>query len=341
MKDFEEMVSTVREHAKAPEEVRTRVDATLESLPSSQGASQSNTQKLTVVRSMGKRTRRYAPRPRWAVAGVAAAAAIALCVATSPLGGTGTPALAPQGIAGAPTATSAPVNIAHAFTLQAAYGIEAANDQAGDGSKIAFSDQGAGNWGAGRGCYTGLVFKVTGEDIAHVSATLDKGQFYRLTRTKWTDADKREFAKSGAETDGENFTHMIIGTGDDAENGKGEFYDDFCEALGSSIDEAYDAKLAYGFYQPAEACEEVEKRFAGDDDNMRNEFHALIDKFDGATLTVMVTYTDGSSETKAYGLQSGKLKVKEGKRGEELQTLQEFTDGENEPYIYGLLATQQ
>ena len=46
-----------------------------------------------------------------------------------------------------------------------------------------------------------------------------------------------------------------------------------------------------------------------DDTDLRDAWHARIDEFDGATLTVTVTFADGTSDTQTLTLHTGKLGV--------------------------------
>ena len=65
----------------------------------------------------------------------------------------------------------------------------------------------------------------------------------------------------------------------------------------------YDANVSYGFWgepQPVDMA---------DDTDLRDAWHARIDEFDGATLTVTVTFADGTSDTQTLTLHTGKLGV--------------------------------
>ena len=181
--------------------------------------------------------------------------------------------------------------------------------------------------------YTGLVFKVEGDNIAKVSASISQGELYRMTHSEMSQAEFDEKWPKGHSDNSEGHVHMTY-WGDD----EGPICDDFCEAVGPGVEDAYDPDVAYGFYQPASMVETLE---AGADDDLKSPFWNLVDTFDGAVLDVTVTYEDGSAESKSYDLKAGKLKVKFTEEGEGFDLLQEFTDGENDPFIYGLLATQR
>lgn len=47
-----------------------------------------------------------------------------------------------------------------------------------------------------KGFYSGCLFKVTGENIKTISATIDKGAVYRTKTVKDTSADRDEWVRS-------------------------------------------------------------------------------------------------------------------------------------------------
>ena len=57
-------------------------------------------------------------------------------------------------------------------------------------------------------------------------------------------------------------------------------------------------------------------------------WHARIDEFAGATLTVTVTFTDGTTDTQTLSLNTGKLGV-------------EYTDGTSGPQLTGEVLTDE
>ncbi len=62
-------------------------------------------------------------------------------------------------------------------------------------SKIVF-DSGSGADDPDKGFYSGCLFKVTGENIKTISATIDKGAVYRTKTVKDTSADRDEWVSS-------------------------------------------------------------------------------------------------------------------------------------------------
>ena len=57
-------------------------------------------------------------------------------------------------------------------------------------------DTGSGADDPEKGFYSGCLFKVTGENIKTISATIDKGAVYRTKTVKDTSADRDEWVRS-------------------------------------------------------------------------------------------------------------------------------------------------
>nr|WP_147359115.1 hypothetical protein [Butyricicoccus sp. OF13-6] len=77
------------------------------------------------------------------------------------------------------------------------------------------------------------------------------------------------------------------------------------------------------------------------DDDLQDSWHAAVDGFEGAKLTVTITFTDGSEQTRSMTLHTGKLGVeyKDDTSGPSL-TGEVLTDEQAaaEGYIYGVYA---
>lgn len=320
-RDFDVMVEQLK-GARAPQEVVAKMEDALGSLPARDAAPE--------VKAVAVGKRAHTGRARWMPAAVAACAALAVCLVAAP-------AIQNAGDAGAGTqagqVASAPMQqLGRAFAVKQAFAKEA---QA-SGPDIAFVDEGAGQAGED-GTFTGLLFQVEGQDIATVSARIDKGQLYRVARSQVAkdELERRLGDGTWGSDDAPGSIHMLFG-----DDGQATLTDDYCVPLGASFEEAYDAAVPYGFYLPADVLDPDAPAF--EEDAGKGFFHAAFDAFDGATLEISVTYEDGSQATQSYKLASGILKVKEGKKGEPMQVLQEFEDNPaDNPYIYGLLATLQ
>ena len=110
-------------------------------------------------------------------------------------------------------------------------------------------------------------------------------------------------------------------------------YADLCWKLDNGFTDAYDSDASYGLWLPSEP--------ENDDEDLQQAWHAAVDGFEGAKLTVTITFTDGSEQTRSMTLHTGKLGVeyKDDTSGPSL-TGEVLTDEQAaaEGYIYGVYA---
>lgn len=223
--------------------------------------------------------------------------------------------------------------ISHTFGF-AAYAADTGELRQPKDSKIVF-DTGSGADDPEKGFYSGCLFKVTGENIKTVSATIDKGAVYRTKTVKDTSADRDEWVRSmhqgtNPELDGAD-TVMVWGNG--PEEGAEQMYADLCWKLDNGFTDAYDPDASYGLW--------LSSMPETTDDDLQDSWHAAVDGFEGAKLTVTITFTDGSEQTRSMTLHTGKLGVeyKDDTSGPSL-TGEVLTDEQAaaEGYIYGVYA---
>ena len=223
--------------------------------------------------------------------------------------------------------------ISHSFGF-AAYAADTGELRQPKDSKIVF-DTGSGAGDPEKGFYSGCLFKVTGEDIKTVSATIDKGAVYRTKTVKDTSDNRDEWVRSmhqgtNPELNGAD-TVMVWGNG--PEEGAEQMYADLCWKLDNGFTDAYDPDASYGLWLPSQP--------QSADDDLQDSWHAAVDGFEGAKLTVTITFTDGSEQTRSMTLHTGKLGVeyKDDTSGPSL-TGEVLTDEQAaaEGYIYGVYA---
>ena len=223
--------------------------------------------------------------------------------------------------------------ISHTFGF-AAYAADTGELRQPKDSKIVF-DTGSGADDPEKGFYSGCLFKVTGENIKTISATLDKGAVYRTKTVKDTSADRDEWVRSmhqgtNPELDGAD-TVMVWGNG--PEEGAEQMCADLCWKLDNGFIDAYDSDTSYGLWLPSQP--------ETTDDDLQDSWHKAVDGFEGAKLTVTITFTDGSEQTRSMTLHTGKLGVeyKDDTSGPSL-TGEVLTDEQAaaEGYIYGVYA---
>ena len=218
---------------------------------------------------------------------------------------------------GQPAADAVAETVAHSFGI-VAYAADTGEEIAPKDSKIVFAD-GAGVNDSEKGFFSGCLFRVTGENIATVSASMDKGGLYRAKTLR--DFDFNAYCEIAAAADealqaGESLPAaaaaavsdprmkgadvvMPYGLGEAENESEMEWCADACWKLDNGFVDDYDPEASYGFWgEPREITRE------GD---VQAEWHARIDEFDGATLTVTVTFTDGTQQTQTLTLHTGKL----------------------------------
>lgn len=187
-------------------------------------------------------------------------------------------------------------------------------------------DSGSGIASEETGHYTGCLFQVTGEGIETVSLSVDRGGLYRRqVLTGLTDEDVQKLCQ--AEEAGGPVCSVYGEDEDSPMNAE------VMTALGSSVTEDYDPEMHYGFWVPPE---EMVTDAALD---MREQFWANIDTFDGARLTVRVTFADGGEESKTYTLSTGKLRVEYDEYG--VRNVLPQLAGDEEAFVYGIYAASE
>lgn len=273
--------------------------------------------------------KRLAPRKRRPVlrAAVCAACALALVAGSVTLGPIG---------GGESSADGAPVTglPAFSFGLTACAADTGETYEANANGGLAFSAAGATRWSAESGHYTGCLFQVVGENIRTISLAIDREALYR-SRTL-TDLPGEEVQKY-LEAEASGTEYQLPGGGDviAAVYSEGEEEPLTLEVvtdLGASVTEDYDPEARYGFLIPDTGDIDWE----GDPRTANQE---SIDRLDGARLTVTVTFTDGTEQTKIYTLSAGKLRVEYAWDG--TMTLLPQLAGDDDPWIYGVYAVDE
>ena len=222
--------------------------------------------------------------------------------------------------------------ISHTFGF-AAYAADTGELRQPKDSKIVF-DTGSGADDPEKGFYSGCLFKVTGENIKTVSATIDRGAVYRTKTVKDTSADRDEWVRTmhqgtNPELDGAD-TVMVWGNGFE---GAEQMYADLCWKLDNGFTDEYDPDASYGLWLPS--------RQESEDDDLQDSWHKSVDGFEGAKLNVTVTFTDGSEQMQSMTLHTGKLAVEyKGEASGASLTGEVLTDEQAaaEGYIYGVYA---
>lgn len=235
---------------------------------------------------------------------------------------------------GRQTGSDPVTDIAHTFGL-VAYAADTGEMRQPKDSRIVF-DYGSGADDPDKGFFSGCLFKVTGENIKTVSATIDRGAVYRTKTVKDTSADRDEWVRTmhqgtNPELDGAD-TVMVWGNG--SEEGAEQMYADLCWKLDNGFADEYNPDVSYGLWLPSEPSED-------ENADLQQEWHENVDRLEGTKLTVTVTFADGSTQTRTMTLHTGKLGIEfnDDTSGPQL-TGEVLTDEQAaaEGYIYGVYA---
>ena len=219
--------------------------------------------------------------------------------------------------------------VAHSFGI-VAYAADTGETIAPKDSKVVFDIAGGGMDSPTKGFFSGCLFKVTGDNIETVSASVDKGGLYRTERLDITEADAQaimtgEFAPVADADD------IMV----QSEPEQNKWWVDASYRVENGFVEAYDPSTSYGLWGEPQSVD-----MAADGD-LRDAWHARMDEFDGATLTVTVTFTDGTTDTQTLTLHTGKLGVEypSDESGPQL-TGEVLTDEQaaEQGYVYGVYA---
>jgi len=218
-------------------------------------------------------------------------------------------------------------DIAHTFGL-VAYAAETDEMRQPKESKIVF-DCGSGVDDPEKGFYSGCLFKVTGENIKTVSASIDNGAIYRTKTVKDTSDDRDEWVRTmyqGTNPAIDGADRIMVWGSDEM-----HMYADLCWKLDNGFIDEYDPDVSYGLWLPS--------RQESEDDDLQDSWHKSVDGFEGAKLTVTITFNDGSKQTRSMTLHTGKLGVeyKDDTSGPSL-TGEVLTDeqAEEQGYLYGV-----
>ena len=219
--------------------------------------------------------------------------------------------------------------VAHSFGI-VAYAADTGETMQPEDSRVVFDMAGGGADSPTKGFFSGCLFKVTGDNIETVSASIDKGGLYRTERLDITEADAQaimtgEFAPVADADD------IMV----QSEPEQNKWWVDASYRVENGFVEAYDPSTSYGLWGEPQSVD-----MAADGD-LRDAWHDRTDEFDGATLTVTVTFTDGTTDTQTLTLHTGKLGVvyTDDTSGPQL-TGEVLTDEQaaEQGYVYGVYA---
>lgn len=176
---------------------------------------------------------------------------------------------------------------------------------------------------AGQGSLSHLSgrFMISGHNIEKINISTDKCELYTSVPVYEGDPDY-ENALNGQED------YYVV-----YEGGAVAYYE-YSPIVGQSYEGEYNSQMYFGLSVPEELWSTSY--------DLREAYHETVDQVNGATLTVKVTFTDGSTEAHQYRLTTGKIYVPEDENGNlQYDNLTRFlTEDESKvetPYTYGYL----
>nr|WP_297171042.1 hypothetical protein [uncultured Agathobaculum sp.] len=219
--------------------------------------------------------------------------------------------------------------VAHSFGI-VAYAADTGENMEPKDSKVVFDIAGGSMDSPTKGFFSGCLFKVTGDNIETVSASIDKGGLYRTERLDITEADIETIMTGTYAPVADADDIMVMSDPDNT-----EWWVDASYRVENGFVEPYNPSICYGLWgepQPVDMAAE---------DDLRDAWHDRTDEFDGATLTVSVTFVDGTTDTQMLTLHTGKLGVTypDDTNGPQL-TGEVLTDeqAQTQGYVYGVYA---
>lgn len=185
-------------------------------------------------------------------------------------------------------------------------------------------------------------FMISGQNIEKIRISTDKCNLYTATLIYKGDAEYMKAQEAEANGTGEyvRITDAPLNsdetdTSDEAAvSGSDAYHYEHLEVAGSTYEGVYNDHTQFGMSVPKE-------QWSTSKDDQQN-YHENVDQVNGATLTIEVSFSDGTSETHHYRVNVGKIFVPEGKDGYlQWDNLTRFLTAEEEagetPNVYGYL----
>lgn len=185
-------------------------------------------------------------------------------------------------------------------------------------------------------------FMISGQNIEKIRISTDKCNLYTATLIYKGDAEYTKAQEAEANGTGEyvRITDVPLNsdetdTSDEAAaSGSDAYHYEHLEVAGSTYEGVYNDHTQFGMSVPKE-------QWSTSKDDQQN-YHENVDQVNGATLTIEVSFSDGTFETHHYRVNVGRIFVPEGKDGYlQWDNLTRFLTAEEEagetPNVYGYL----
>lgn len=190
--------------------------------------------------------------------------------------------------------------------------------------------------GYGSAEYLDGRFSISGQNIEKIKISTDQCDIYTAVSVYEGDAEYDKAQESEKNGTGEYVMIPDVSSDDDEENAAesvSHHYEHLTVA-GKTYEGSYNEKMQFGMSVP----EELRSK----DADAQKNYHENVDQVNGATLTIEVTFSDGTSETHHYRVKVGKVFVPVGDDGYlQWDNLTRFLTTEEESeevcYEYGYL----
>ena len=215
-----------------------------------------------------------------------------------------------------------PAQSAQTFRLSACVAGLGTPYPAGEDGSLAMGSGSGMYWLQRDGFFTGSLFQITGENIQKVSLSLDRGGLYSYRiRRDLTEEQMQEIREAQAQDE------LAPASIDQDDDGVWSFQEMI--PFENTLSVNYDPDMWFGLWKSGITF----------DDDPQKENQVNIDAFDGGLLSVAVTFTDGTVQTNAYRLHTGRLRTVQNSGGCPIP-LPELA-GEKEAYVYGVYAVPE
>lgn len=273
---------------------------------------------ITIQRKAGN----YKMKKKIIAAGLAACAALALVVTGFGSGGFGTQKEG-TGIAGEQKTGSGNLFAITAYAAELPKGVSEGEVLGLNLTSAAYATP---EYLAGR-------FSISGENIEKVKITTDKCNLYSVAALDPEAAEQKK-----AEADSKHGEYVVLADTFDCEPGDTTQpascrYEQIVIA-GSQYEGAYDPAISFGMSVP--------EKLQSSHQDLKQAFCEDTDQVNGATLTMEVTFTDGSTQVHHYQVKTGNIYVPADEAGNlQWDQLTRFLGAgentKNTPYTYGYL----
>ena len=154
---------------------------------------------------------------------------------------------------------------------------------------------------SGSSRYLSGRFMISGQNIERIRVATDQCELYTAVPVYSTDPDYENALKEQKGEIDISGEYEPVFSEDPSDDFWQIDYFEHLTVVGQSYEGEYDNQMSFGMSLPEELWSTL--------DDVKAASHEDIDRVDGATLTITVTFTDGSTQEHHYRLNTGKIYV--------------------------------